>query len=82
MGQCRDRSASELMGSFGTAVTVPGLRLADPGAHLQALISSGLGPTHPWRGRWRVAATAGTTGRRGIFAWDTAEWPPASVGDA
>lgn len=65
---------AELMGSFDQAVTAPGLRLAGLEAHLQALVSSGTGPARPWRGRWWVAATAGTTGRRGIFVWNTAEW--------
>jgi phenylacetate-coenzyme A ligase PaaK-like adenylate-forming protein len=65
---------SELMANFDQAVTVPGLRLADVEDHLQTLSETDGDPGVPWKGRWWVAATAGTTGRRGIFIWDRSEW--------
>lgn len=65
---------SELMANFDQAVTVPGLRLADVEDHLQTLSETGGDPGVPWKGQWWAAATAGTTGRRGTFIWDRAEW--------
>jgi phenylacetate-CoA ligase len=32
------------------------------------------GPSDTFRGRYRIAATGGTTGRRGVFLSDAAEW--------
>ena len=65
---------ADLMNNFDRAVTVPGLRLAEVEDHLRALVATGEDPGLPWRGRWWAAATAGTTGRRGIFIWDRSEW--------
>lgn len=65
---------AELMGHFDEVVTDPDLRLGDIEDHLRALGDSGADPGRPWRGRWWAAATAGTTGRRGVFVWDTREW--------
>ncbi|MDP9889910.1 phenylacetate--CoA ligase family protein [Pseudarthrobacter enclensis] len=65
---------AELMENFDEAVTTPDLRLADLEAHLRFLTQSGGDPARPFRGRWRVAATAGTSGRRGIFVWNRSEW--------
>lgn len=65
---------ADLMDHFDEAVTTPDLRLADLEKHLQDLVERGGDPGVPWQGRWRVAATAGTTGRRGIFAWNRSEW--------
>ncbi|WP_454300515.1 hypothetical protein [Salana multivorans] len=62
------------MEAFDDAVTVPGLRIADVEGHLRDLTEHGGDPGKPWRGRWWAAATAGTTGRRGVFVWDRAEW--------
>jgi phenylacetate-CoA ligase len=58
---------TDLMNNFDQMVTVPGLRLADVEDHLRVLLATG---AEPWRERWWAAATAGTTGRRGIFIWD------------
>ncbi|WP_448072972.1 phenylacetate--CoA ligase family protein [Georgenia yuyongxinii] len=65
---------AELMEAFDEAVTVPGLRLADVENRLRALTEGARDPGRPWRTRWWVAATSGTTGRRGVFIWDRAEW--------
>jgi phenylacetate-CoA ligase len=65
---------TDLMNNFDQMVTVPGLRLADVEDHLRALLATGADPGMPWRERWWVAATAGTTGRRGVFIWDRSEW--------
>ena len=64
----------ELMEHFDEAVTAPSLRLADVEAHLRELVEDDGDPSVPWRGRWWVAASAGTTGRRGVFVWDHREW--------
>lgn len=65
---------AQLMAAFDDAVTAPGLRLTDVEAHLRELVTDGTDPGKPWRGRWWAAATAGTTGRRGVFVWDRTEW--------
>lgn len=65
---------ADLMKNFDQAVTDPGLRLADVEEHLRILVASGADPGRPWRSRWWTAATAGTTGRRGIFIWNRREW--------
>jgi phenylacetate-CoA ligase len=65
---------ADLMTNFDRAVTVPGLRLAEVEDHLRVMLATGEDPGLPWRGRWRLAATAGTTGRRGVFVWDRSEW--------
>lgn len=65
---------ANLMDHFNDVLTAPGLVLADVEEHLRALVQSGGDPGRAWRGRWWVAATAGTTGRRGVFIWDQDEW--------
>ncbi|NUP57891.1 MAG: phenylacetate--CoA ligase family protein [Pseudarthrobacter sp.] len=65
---------AELMEHFDEAVTTPDLNLAGLEHHLRILTEGGGDPGRAWNGRWWVAATAGTTGRRGIFAWNRAEW--------
>ncbi|ASN51310.1 phenylacetate--CoA ligase family protein [Sinomonas sp. R1AF57] len=68
---------AQLMEHWDDAVTRPGLRLADVEAHLADLVEHDGDPGRPWRGRWWAAATAGTTGRRGVFIWDRREWATA-----
>ena len=58
-----------LMERFDELVTDRDVRLGDVEAHLAAA-----GPTDLFRGRYRVAATGGTTGRRGVFLADRSEW--------
>lgn len=65
---------TDLMDHFDEAVTTPDLRLADLENHLRSLKEDGGDPGLPWQGRWWAAATSGTTGRRGIFVWNRAEW--------
>ncbi|GAA3514438.1 phenylacetate--CoA ligase family protein [Georgenia daeguensis] len=65
---------ADLMDSFDDAVTAPGLLLSDLEDHLRHLTHQGRDPGLPWRRHWWVAATAGTTGRRGVFVWDRGEW--------
>lgn len=65
---------ADLMSHFDEAVTAPGLRRADVEGRLRDLVAGDADPGRPWRGRWWVAATAGTTGRRGIFVWNRHEW--------
>ena len=65
---------ADLMNNFDRTVTVPGLKLAELEDHLRVLMATGADPGLPWRERWWTAATAGTTGRQGIFVWDRTEW--------
>lgn len=65
---------ADLMDHFDEAVTTPDLRLADLENYLRSLTETGGDPGVPWQGRWWVAATAGTTGRRGTFVWNRTEW--------
>ncbi len=58
-----------LMERFDEFVTDRDIRFVDVEAHLRAA-----GPTDLFRGRYRVAATGGTTGRRGVFLADRSEW--------
>ncbi len=64
----------DLMARWDDLVTVPGLRLVDASARLAELEASRLDPGRPWQGRWWLAATAGTTGRRGVLVWGRPEW--------
>jgi len=57
----------ESMGHFDEVVTDPALHFGDIEDHLRALVDCGADPGRPWRGRWWAAATAGTTGRRGVW---------------
>lgn len=58
-----------LMEHFDELATDRGVRLADVETYLVHAAA-----TDVFRGRYRVAATGGTTGRRGIFLADPAEW--------
>ncbi|WP_156875672.1 phenylacetate--CoA ligase family protein [Ornithinimicrobium pekingense] len=58
-----------LMEHFDDIVTDRDLHLAD----LQNFLD-GMRPGELHRGRYYVATTGGTTGRPGVFAWDTHEW--------
>ncbi|WP_249051562.1 hypothetical protein [Cellulomonas fimi] len=62
------------MSHFDTVLTARGLSLADVERHPRHLAETGGDPGQPFRGRWRAAATAGTTGRRGVFVWNRSEW--------
>ena len=60
---------ADLMAHFDELVTDPAVRLAHVESHLaQASV------TDRYLGRYRVAATGGTSGRRGIFLADASEW--------
>jgi phenylacetate-CoA ligase len=58
-----------LMESFDSVVTRPGLRLADVEDYLAKLRGNEL-----FQSRYFASATAGSTGRRGVFLWDFREW--------
>jgi putative adenylate-forming enzyme len=58
-----------LMDHFDDIVTDQRLRLADLETHLAGLSTDDL-----YLGRYRVVATAGSTGRRGVFVADRDEW--------
>jgi phenylacetate-coenzyme A ligase PaaK-like adenylate-forming protein len=58
-----------LMDNFDRLTTRPEVRLAPVEAYLATLRGTEL-----FQDRYYVSATAGTTGRRGIFLWDFREW--------
>lgn len=60
---------ADLMANFDAIVTDPAVRLAEVERHLETASA-----TDRYLGRYRVAATGGTSGRRGIFLADPAEW--------
>ncbi|HEY8517018.1 MAG TPA: hypothetical protein VIS07_16025 [Candidatus Binatia bacterium] len=64
-----------LMARFDDWVTDRRLRLADLDAHLAKARGDEL-----YLGDYRVMATSGTTGRRGIFVYSRADWAPALGG--
>jgi phenylacetate-CoA ligase len=59
-----------VMEHFDEFVTDPTIRLADVEAHLATLS----GGDELFNGRYRVASTSGSTGRRGLFLWEPDEW--------
>src|ERR671913_544161 len=59
-----------VMEHFDKLVTDPTVRLEDVEAHLATL----RGGDELLGGRYRVASTSGSTGRRGLFLWDPGEW--------
>jgi phenylacetate-CoA ligase len=59
-----------VMERFDELVTDPTVGLADVEAHLATLS----GGDELFNGRYRVASTSGSTGRRGLFLWDPGEW--------
>jgi len=59
-----------VMEHFDELVTNPTVRLADVEAHLTTLS----GGDELLGGRYRVASTSGSTGRRGLFLWGPGEW--------
>lgn len=63
-----------LMAEWDRICTNPSLRLADVVDRLAEEERGQLEPGRASRGRWWVAATGGTTGRRAALAWDRAEW--------
>jgi len=58
-----------LMARFDDLVTDRDVHLADVERYLESATA-----TDHFRGRYRVAATGGTTGRRGVFLSDPQEW--------
>ncbi|RIK15810.1 MAG: hypothetical protein DCC50_06965 [Acidobacteria bacterium] len=57
------------MEHFDEVVTADDVRLADVRSFLARMKGA-----ERFRGRYYVAATAGTTGRPGVFVWDADEW--------
>ncbi|OGN81799.1 MAG: hypothetical protein A2X23_12110 [Chloroflexi bacterium GWC2_73_18] len=57
------------MEHFDALVTDPAIRLAD----VEAYVAAGRGD-RPFRDRYRVTVTSGSTGRHGYFLFDVAEW--------
>jgi phenylacetate-CoA ligase len=63
-----------LMEQWDRICTSETLRLADVEERLAEMELGSTDPGRAWRGRWRLAATGGTTGRRAVFAWNRQEW--------
>jgi phenylacetate-CoA ligase len=74
LGELPAVTKADLMGHFDEALTTHDLSLAELEQHLRTLAAEGGDPGLPWRGRWWAAATAGTAGPRGTFAWSRSEW--------
>src|SRR5215203_2339543 len=60
---------AQVMENFDELVTDSAVRLADVEAHLATLRGN-----QRFRGRYGVASTSGSTGRRGLSLWNFAEW--------
>src|SRR5215208_5616829 len=60
---------AQVMENFDELVTDPSVRLTDVEAHLATLRGN-----ERFRGRYWVASTSGSTGHRGVFLWNFAEW--------
>ncbi|HET7768715.1 MAG TPA: phenylacetate--CoA ligase family protein [Chloroflexota bacterium] len=63
---------AQLMERFDDASTDPALTLAGVEAH--AAVMAERNAADLYLGRYRVNATSGSTGRRGLFVFDRAEW--------
>jgi phenylacetate-coenzyme A ligase PaaK-like adenylate-forming protein len=64
------------MASFDTVLAASSsITLQDVEQRLHHLADGGANPGRPWRGRWWMAATAGSTGQAGVFVWQRSEWP-------
>ena len=59
-----------LMASWDRLVTSPELSLDSVSQHLRELETGSVDPGRSWKGRWWMAATAGSTGERAVFVWD------------
>ena len=66
---------STLTAEFDSIVTDPNLRLADAERHI-----AGERAVEPLHGRYRVVASSGTTGQRGIVVYDPSAWDVAVAG--
>jgi phenylacetate-CoA ligase len=62
-------SKATLMEHFDELVTDPAVRLADVEEHVASLRGN-----ESFLGRYYVASTSGSTGRKGMFLWDLDEW--------
>ena len=60
---------AQLMERFDDWVTDPRLKLADVERHLEGLAGDGL-----HLGQYRVVASSGSTGRRGVFVYSRRDW--------
>lgn len=64
-----------MMERWDELVTDPRLRLADVQRQIERMRGDDL-----YLGEYRICATAGSTGERGIFAWSRREWSTVLVG--
>lgn len=55
-------------------VTTTAVTRADVELHLSHVEQTGADPGHGWRGRWWMAQTGGSSGRRAALAWGRREW--------
>jgi len=74
LGELPVLTKATLMRQWDRICTEPALCLADVETRLEQSEQTTGDPGHAWRGRWWLAATGGTTGRRAAFAWDRREW--------
>jgi phenylacetate-CoA ligase len=66
---------AEMMANFDRAVTVPGLTLARAQDHIDRLRSDSY-----FDGTYRVVATSGSSGRRGVLVYNWHEWNTLVLG--
>jgi phenylacetate-CoA ligase len=69
LGQLPAVDKAMMMGSFDRVVTDPRLRLSDLESHLDGLVRD-----ERYLGEYRVMATGGSTGSKGVFVADQREW--------
>jgi phenylacetate-CoA ligase len=62
-------SKAAWMGAFDDVVADPALRLAEVEAHLSTIRDDRL-----HLGEYRIMASSGTTGRRGVYVWNERDW--------
>jgi phenylacetate-coenzyme A ligase PaaK-like adenylate-forming protein len=62
-------SKAAWMEAFDNVVVDRALRLADVEAHLTTIRGDRL-----YRGEYRIMASSGTTGRRGVYVWNQRDW--------
>jgi phenylacetate-CoA ligase len=62
-------SKAAWMGAFNDVVADPALRLAEVDAYLATVRDDQL-----YLGEYRIMASSGTTGRRGVYVWNQRDW--------
>ncbi len=67
-------SRSDLVGNFDRILTDSSLSAGALREQVELRREGGAPAGSAWRGRWWMAATAGTTGEPAVFVWSRSEW--------